>query len=399
MSENTYDVIVVGAGPAGATAATLLAQQGHHVLMIDRDQHPRFHIGESLLPMGEPIFQRLGIQWDKDQYLPKGGAEFIDEASGQSASFLLASNYQPHQVERAKLDLMMVENAAENGVILHQNEAVQSVDIDEDTVRVTTRKARYSARFLIDASGRSAIMGRKCHSIERISGLGRFALYTHYKNANSTAANALFQTGNIKILMVDIGWIWIIPLMGQRLSVGLVVKETADTSEKGDALFNQYLTKSAILTDLIQGAEQENPVQAEADFSFSNRQRYGTRFACCGDAAGFLDPVFSSGVFIALNSAERVADRLDDALKNSSEADPLLHKSDDKDYLLGFNSMLLFVERFYSYDLVHHLLFEANSNHSVKEDIIGLLGGNLWTEDNQFQQMLLNSRQKKKSVA
>lgn len=213
MSENHYDVIVIGSGPAGATAATLLAQQKHQVLMIERDQHPRFHIGESLLPLGEPIFQRLGIQWDKKHYLPKGGAEFIDEASGQSAVFTLASDYQPYQVERARFDLMMAENAQHQGVTLHQNEAVKAINIENHHVQVTTRKAHYSARYLVDASGRSALMGRKNGSIKRISNLGRFALYRHYRNVSSPSARALFKTGNIKILMVDIGWIWIIPLI------------------------------------------------------------------------------------------------------------------------------------------------------------------------------------------
>ena len=399
MSENHYDVIVIGSGPAGATAATLLAQQKHQVLMIERDQHPRFHIGESLLPLGEPIFQRLGIQWDKKHYLPKGGAEFIDEASGQSAVFTLASDYQPYQVERARFDLMMAENAQHQGVTLHQNEAVKAINIENHHVQVTTRKAHYSARYLVDASGRSALMGRKNGSIKRISNLGRFALYRHYRNVSSPSARALFKTGNIKILMVDIGWIWIIPLINHRLSVGLVVQETANVERKGENLFNQYVQNSPILTHLLKGAETEQAVQAEADFSFSNHQRFGTRFACCGDAAGFLDPVFSSGVFIALSSAERIADRVSEALKTGTEADPLLHQQGDQDYLLGFNSMLLFVERFYRYDLVHHLLFEASQNHSIKDDIIGLLGGDLWTPDNQFQQMLLKSRQSKKAVA
>ena len=115
MNQHDYDVIVVGSGPAGSTASTLLAQNGHHVLVLEKDQHPRFHIGESLLPMSAPIFDRLGIKWEPEKFLPKGGAEFIDEKSGRIASFPLAGIYQPYQVERAKFDKMMIDNAVETG--------------------------------------------------------------------------------------------------------------------------------------------------------------------------------------------------------------------------------------------------------------------------------------------
>ena len=392
MVENQYDVIIAGSGPAGSTASTLLAQRGHRVLMIDRDQHPRFHIGESLLPMGEPVLKRLGIKWPENEFLPKNGAEFIDEKTAKKIRFPLASEYQPHQVERAKFDLMMLENAQSKGVEVHQGEAIKGIEIAETVVSVSTSNSKYKARYLIDASGRSAIMGRRLKSIKRLNNLGRFALYAHYKNAKSVSAKALQASGDIKVLIVDIGWIWIIPLVNNRLSIGLVVKHSAETNDKTDALFARYIKASPILTDLLNKAEQENPVHAEAEFSYSNKTRFGERFACCGDASGFLDPVFSSGVFMAITSAERVADTLSLALTQDREADPLLQAKNDSEYLTGFNSMLLFVERFYNHDLVGRLLFESQRNHDVKANIMGLLAGDLWSGDNQFQNNLLLSR-------
>ena len=240
------------------------------------------------------------------------------------------------------------------------------------------------------------MMGRKLNAIQRIHGFGKYALYTHFSDVRSPEASALFHTGNIKILMLDIGWFWIIPLTNNRLSVGLVVQNDADLHIKRDAIFEHYFSQSALLAKLTTDAVRESPVQAEADFSFSNNSRFGLRFACCGDSAGFLDPVFSSGVFMAVTSAERIADRLSHALSSHDEDNPELHATDDEDYLLGFNSMLLFVERFYNYELVHHLFFDSQENNDVRRDIMALLAGDLWSGKNNFQDMLFSSRQSKR---
>jgi flavin-dependent dehydrogenase len=391
-----YSVIVAGGGPAGATASILLAQHGHSVLLIDRDKHPRFHIGESMLPMSVPVFRRLGIDWKCGDFLPKNGAEFIDEASGGSIRFPLAGQHQPYQVERAKFDHMMLESAQAHGVEVHQQESVKDVEFRENTVAVLTNKAQYSARYLIDATGRSAMMGRQNRAIQRIDNLGRFSLYTHYREVNSPEADPIFDTGDVKIIVLDIGWFWVIPMTGRRLSVGLVVQKEAGVKERGANLFERYLAASPMLTSLLNGALQAFDIKAEADFSFSNTARHGIRYACCGDSAGFLDPVFSSGVFLAVKSAEMVADRLHEALIEGREGDEGIHAVDDEDYLVGFNSMRLFVERFYHAGLLHNLFFVAERNPEMKEDIQGLLSGDLWTDNNDFQKKLLRSRQAQK---
>ncbi|MEE9342042.1 MAG: NAD(P)/FAD-dependent oxidoreductase [Gammaproteobacteria bacterium] len=398
MTNPQYDIIIAGSGPAGSTAATLLAQYGHKVLILERDQHPRFHIGESMLPMSTPVFNRLGINWDKKHYQHKNGAQFINEGSGENVRFCLNGDHQPYQVERSEFDLMMVNNAVKYGATLQQNEAVKKVSAEVDSVQVVTSDGQYSARYFIDATGRSVFMGRQHTSIKRIENLGRFALYTHYSNACSEAAKAMFISGDIRVLMLDIGWIWIIPLINNRLSIGLVVQKLVDKTQRGPQLFEHYVRASPLLEQLLEGAQQETDVRAEADFSFTNTQRHGERFACCGDAAGFLDPIFSSGVFLAVTSAERIADRLHQALIDGTENNPMLHSEDDADYALGFRSMQLFVERFYQYNMVEHLFFEADRNDVVKNNIAALLSGDLWRGDNDFQRMLLEGRQSKKSA-
>jgi len=387
-----YDVVVAGGGPAGSTAATLLAQYGHRVLLLEKDKHPRFHIGESMLPFSEPIIQRLGIDWSKGNQF-KSGAVFMDEATRQRMHFPLSIHRRTYQLERAPFDQLLFENAAKHGAETHQEEQVIDVERQAEAVEVTSDKARYRCRYLIDATGRAVLTGKKDRSIRRIENLGKFAVYTHFRNIRAGAeADELFASGNIYVPVVDIGWIWIIPLSGRRLSVGLVVQKERPKDCGVEELLHRYLSASPVLQSLLAGAEQFAPVRVEADFSYSNENRYGLRYACCGDAAGFLDPVFSSGAFLAFTSAARVADRVHQAFMDGTEADPELHANDDEAYLLGFNTMRLFVERFYQSNIVHNLFFEADRNPELKNQIARLLAGDMWATDNQLQQNLLAGR-------
>jgi flavin-dependent dehydrogenase len=386
-----YDVIIAGAGPAGTTAATLLAQYGYKILLLDRDQHPRFHIGESMLPMSEPIMNRLGIPWIEGNLL-KGGAEFIDEKSGQRTYFPFQGKYRTVQVERSVFDTRLFENAVKHGVAAHQLEKVTAVNCNADGVTVDTDKASYQSRYFIDATGRSAIMGKKQQSINKLSKLGKFALYKHFKLVDTPATHSLFCRGHIEVLLTEVGWFWCIPLVDQRLSLGLVVQKDPPVDLKGADLFNYYVTQSPRVTELLEGAELLADVRAEADFSYFNQQRHGVRYACCGDAAGFLDPVFSSGFFFAVKTAEMVADQVHCGFVEGREAAPDLHSGSDEIYQKGFQTMYLMIERFYCSNLVHNLFFEADRQERIKNEITALLAGDLWQEDNSFQQGLLSGR-------
>ena len=393
MEQKNYDVIIAGAGPAGTTAATLLAQYGHSVLLIERDQHPRFHIGESMLPMSESVMQRLGIAWNEGN-LKKGGADFIDEVSGRHTYFPFQGKYRTFQVERSEFDKRLFDNALAHGVKAQQQEQVITVACSESDVQVVTDKARYQGRYFIDATGRDALMGKKLSSIDKIKNLGKFALYQHYKLAETEASKALFAHGNIKILLSDIGWIWCIPLTEGRLSVGLVVQKNRSGELKQAALFEQVIQASPYMSELLIAAQALSEVQVEADFSYRNKQRYGQRFACCGDAAGFLDPVFSSGFFFAVKTAEFIADQLHKGLLLGTEGAEDLHQQGDVLYQKGFKTMHLLIERFYCSNIVENLFFESDRQLDIKQEIVALLAGDLWQQGNSFQQGLLHGRSK-----
>ncbi len=386
-----YDVIVAGGGPAGSTTATLLAQHGHRVLLLEKGRHPRFHIGESMLPYSEPVIRRLGLDWSEGNVF-KSGAVFIDEALSKHMFFQLSGENRAVQLERSEFDTKLFDNARRHGVEARQECPVTEVECGMDAVRLATPEGSFRARYLVDATGRSALMGRAGRTLERIETLGRFALYSHFGPVHGTLAEELYATGNIWILMVDIGWWWVIPLAAKRVSIGLVVRKKKPAGASLEALYRKYLDASPTLNELLQGARQLWPLRSEANFSYLNHRRYGQRFISVGDAGGFLDPVFSSGVFLALTGAARAADRIHQGLAAGGEADPDLHRPDDASHALGFNTMHAFVERFYQSDLVHNVFFEAHRDPGIKQAISELLAGNLWQGDNPWQETLLRGR-------
>lgn len=386
-----FDVVIAGGGPAGSTAATLLAQYGYRTLIIEADLHPRFHIGESMLPASEPVMKRLGIDWGVGNQVKKG-ADFIDEVRGRSLFFQLWGRRKTFQVERSVFDQTLFENAVAHGVLVHQREKVQDFSAMNAGIQVRSDKRVYKGRYFIDATGRAALTGRKNNSIHKIDEFGRYALFQHFCLVQSEAADALFETGNIKIILVDIGWIWAIPLTGRRLSVGLVVKQKSASHLKGDGLFHRYIETSPLLSMLLKNSSAISGLKIEADFSYLNVNRCGHRYVSCGDAAGFLDPVFSSGFFFAVKTAELVADRLHRAFVDGRDGDLTLHREDHRVYDTGFQTMYALIYRFYQSGMIENLVFECNRHERINQEVIALLSGDFWNENNLFQQGLLTGR-------
>jgi flavin-dependent dehydrogenase len=388
-----HDVLIIGGGPAGSTAANLLAHDGHDVLLLEKEIFPRFHIGESLLPIDLPIFQRLGVVLDYKDFIRKDGAEFVDERTGATATFVFREglNGTPktaYQVERSRFDHHLLKQAEARGAKVRHGVRVQGMALEDGAVRVDTKEhGAFRARYMIDATGQDAFMARSNKTVQPLKGFGCVAVFRHYDGLAPAIFEELTASGNIKILMVPDGWIWVIPLAGPRLSVGVVSRHAITTPEE---TLDKAIAASPILQRLTAGAVATEP-RIIRNFSYRNRQPYGSRWGCIGDASCFLDPVFSSGVSLAMLAGESLAGKLSPALRAGTEADPDLLAAHAKRLEIGYRTFAAVVYRFYHAELVERLFFQETEGEPLRAGITSVLGADLWRDDNPFQQMLLNS--------
>jgi flavin-dependent dehydrogenase len=388
---SVLDVIVVGGGPAGSTAGHLLAQAGHQVLILDKEDFPRFHIGESLLPCDLPIFERLGMDMGTGPFLHKQGAEFIDEVHGDFAFYDFADALpggptHAYQVERSAFDHALLLLAERAGARVQLRTKVRDVACDETGVTVTTDAGELRARFLIDASGQDALLGRRGRTLEPLKGLGRGAVFCHFSGVAEKTWSELTQLGNIKVLMREDGWVWMIPLTGRRVSTGFVSHVRSLETETLD----EILAQSPILQHITAGAER-SVTRLARNFSYRNRASAGPRYACVGDAACFLDPVFSSGVSLAMLGAERLADVLSTALHGDREGDPASLSELDAHMQGAYRSVGALVYSFYNTAIVRNIFFAPRPDPELRSGLISILAGDVWRSDNRFQSMLLRS--------
>ncbi len=382
------DVLICGGGPAGSTAATLLRQYGHSVRLIEKEKFPRFHIGESLLPADLPVFQRLGVELPASQYLRKDGAMFVNERTGEEATYLFADALPeaiPHayQAERAIFDDLLLKRSQQLGASIHEEEKLVSVDCDAAGVVAVTDKGTYHARYFVDATGQDAFLARKARTVDPLKGLGRAAVFCHFSGLKPEVIAELHESGNIRVLILEDGWVWLIPLADGRLSAGVVRRDVA----MNEKVLEETFAASPMITRLTEGATRTH-TRVIRNFSFKNTISHGARFCCIGDASCFLDPVFSSGVTLALISAEHMADTLHPALVNGTEKDPDLMIPTRKHMDRGYAAMGGLVRRFYESNLVDHLLFAKDPPEKFRKGLISILAADLWRDDNVFQDML-----------
>jgi len=391
------DVIVVGAGPAGTCAATLLARAGLSVMVIERASFPRFMIGESLLPGCLEAFGRLEVDPGAAGYLRKSGARFVHEAGGRASRFGFDEGLDPskghaYHVDRATFDQWLAEVALQAGAHVHFGTAAVDTNVAPggavaDAVVVQLGDGRrVEGRYLLDATGSRAWLGRRLRAIEPRHDLGRAGVHVRYTGLGTAARAELEPSGDIIIFLYGPGaWGWAIPLAGGELSVGTVSSTAAPDVE----LYASTAGQSPLIGRLVRGASR-GPVTACGNFSFKNRTPFGPRWYALGDAAGFLDPLFSSGATLAMLSGVWAADRLVEGLAAGDEADPRLMAGVHARVDVGYRCFERLVQRFYHGTLGANMLLASDPPPEIRRGLVSVLGADLWRDDNAFQRMLLS---------
>jgi geranylgeranyl reductase family protein len=319
-----YDVIVIGGGPSGSTVAARLAQRGRRVLLLEREHFPRFHIGESLLPCSMPLFEELGVMpaLQAHGFLPKYAAEFVTADGSLTQRYAFADGLIPgapsaFQVDRAEFDHVLLQNAARLGVDVREGAAVTRFEIGRESAEVTVRddagnEARFSAQLLMDATGQTSMLAGKLGMREMDLGLKNFAVFSHFEGAQRHEGK---REGDISVVLVPGGWWWVIPLADGRTSVGQVGPASLLRGRKPDeAYFHEQIAATPYLAKRLSQATRVGPVRTISDYSYVSKKLAGDRFVLVGDAGAFIDPVFSTGVYLGMVGAFRAAEAADAAL-------------------------------------------------------------------------------------
>lgn len=392
MTDNV-DVVVIGAGPAGSATSAALAQAGVNVLVLEKEEFPRFHIGESLLPASGLVHSIFKLEPVEDTYIFKRGAQFVCERSGRTASFdfseaLPGPPRHAYHVDRSKFDKQLRDRAVELGAVIRNGVRVTGVEIDEDGVTVVSDQGQHRARYVVDATGQDRFLGKKHRSIEPYQHFGKAASFTHFDNMSDEAIADFAPHYDIRVMMVEDGWAWVIPLPGKRLSVG-IVSRLQGALQKDSVL--DYVKNSPLLQRWTAGTTAQPP-RLIGNFSHRNERAYGSRFACVGDASCFIDPVFSSGVSLALHNGIELAQLLVPALADGREADPQLAAPLSERMQPAYDSFCSLVYRFYNTRFVDNVFFGAPDDSELRPSVISVLAGDVLRDGNTFRDMLLSGR-------
>ncbi len=380
------DVLVIGGGPAGSTIAALLAERGLDVVVIEKDRHPRFHIGESLLPLNLPLFDRLGVRGEVEAIaMLKYGAQFCSAEHGRSLTFDFGTQLDPswpyaYQVRRSEFDHLLLKTCAARGARVHEGTRVAAVEFGPDEVAVTTADeaggaARFGARFLVDASGRDTFLAARLGLKRRNAKHSSAAIFGHFTGAERQPGR---EEGNISIFWFPHGWLWFIPLRDGTTSVGAVCWPYYLKTRKGDLteFFRATLALSPELSGRLRAAELTGPATATGNYSYHADRMAGDRYILVGDAYGFVDPVFSSGVYLAMNSAFLGADVVEGALRDPRAA-PLLYRDFERQVRRGLKTFSWMIYRMTS-PTMRDLIMGPKNLLGVQSAVVSFLAGDVF---------------------
>ena len=383
------DVVVIGGGPAGSTAATLLAERGHRVVLLEKDAHPRFHIGESLLPANVPLFEKLGVADEMAAIgMEKWGAKFVSPWHKHTAGFQFADAMDPtmplaYQVRRSEFDEILFRRAARAGATTIENCRVRDVDLGDRATRPLVQATKLGGetlelrpRFVIDATGRDTLLANRLKVKRRNPAHNSAAMYGHFRDAVRDCGR---DEGNIIIFWFDHGWFWFIPLKDGVTSVGAVVWPYY-MKARNKPLREYFLETVALcpqLAERLKDAELIAEPEATGNYSYHCDLCQGENFLMLGDAYAFIDPVFSSGVMLAMNSAFSGVEVVDARLAADAAAEAKARTRFEHVMKVGPREFSWFIYRVTNPTL-RELFMAPSDRFDMKKALLSVLAGDIF---------------------
>ncbi len=388
-SVESVDVVVVGGGPAGSTVSTYLARRGYRVMVLEKDAHPRFHIGESLLPCNMPILEDIGVMDQlKEMGVVKLGADFSmpTDETWRTYYFCRALNKTPphaYEVKRSEFDEMLFRNATKHGVDTREHVKVTHVEwTDDRRCRVKAKgpdgALDVEARYFVDATGRDTLLSKKFGLKKKNPNHGSAAIFGHFKGVQRRPGA---DQGNISIYWFDHGWMWFIPLKDDVMSIGAVcwpeyLKTRTGTTEE---FLWQTLRSVPKAHERMKGAELLSEVRATGNYSYTSERMTGRGWIMVGDAFAFIDPVFSSGVYLAMNSGKVGAEVVDRILK-SPASETQIHEEYERRIRKGIGTFSFFIYRFTT-PAMRWIFQNPRNVYRLEEGVISMLAGDVFDSD------------------
>ncbi len=389
VTRSECDVLVIGGGPAGSTAAALLAERGYRVTLLEKTHHPRFHIGESLLPANLPLLEKLGVA---DQVkaigMEKWGAEFVSPWHEHKQAFEFADALNKtmpmaYQVRRSEFDEILIRNAARKQARVVEGCQVHDVSfLPEQAGAVVHAKHEdgseeiVQARFVLDASGRDTFLGTRLKVKKRNPEHNSTALYGHFSGAERNCGKA---EGHITIFWFEHGWFWFIPLADGTTSVG-AVSWPYYLKTRNKKPLEQFLLETIALCPALaarlEHAQLVSAVEATGNYSYVCDRTHGSNYLLLGDAYTFIDPVFSSGVMLAMHSAFVGAETVDVCLQQPAHAAAALKKF-DRMMRVGPKEFSWFIYRVTN-PALRNMFMGPNNIFRVKEALLSVLAGDVF---------------------